>query len=149
MKNPTDTTTEPLDEPQRAVKPPVAVEQGDLFSDTPETITYRYRRVGAGRKAGRKYDPDKQLTFAPLLELLYQQAIERANRPKPPRYRRITDTDYSQLALLVTFDGAEFAKLCESYDYLAVLNRVRDDYRAGRFGAKPNSYATNQNPRPS
>ena len=146
-----DTATDNADEPQRAVRPlsePVTVQQFDIFSDTPKTITYRYRRAGAGRKRGRKYDPEKQLTFAPLLELLYQQAIERANRPKPTRYRRITDTDYRRLSLLVTFDGAEFAKLTESYDYLSVLNRIRDDYRAGRFNAKPHSYYA-QHPRPS
>ena len=143
----TDTTTDHADEPKRAVKPPVTVEQGDLFAE-PKTITYKSRRAGAGRRKGHKYDPEKQLTFAPLLELLYQQAIERANRPKPPSYRRITDTDYNKLSLLVTFDGAEFARLTETYDYLAVLNRVRDDYRAGRFNAKPNSYYQS-NPRPS
>lgn len=147
----TDTTTAPemgQETHGRPLSEPVIVTQGDLFSDTPETITYRYRRAGAGRKRGHKYDPDKQLTFAPLLELLYQQAIERANRPKPIRCRRITDTDYSRLNLLITFDGAEFAKLCESYDYLSVLNRIRDDYRAGVFSAKPNSY-WQDNPRPS
>lgn len=148
---PSDDTPSELIEPQTQARPPsepVTVEQGDLFTDTPKTIVYRYRRQGGGRKKGHKYDPEKQLTFAPLLELLYQQAIERANRPKPPRYRRITDTDYSRLSLLVTFDGAEFAKLTESYDYLSVLNRIRDDYRAGRFGAKPHSYYQ-QHPRPS
>lgn len=147
----TDTTTAPemgQETHGRTISEPVIVTQGDLFSDTPETITYRYRRAGAGRRKGHKYDPEKQLTFAPLLELLYQQAIERANRPKPPRYRRITDTDYSSLNLLVTFDGAEFAKLTESYDYLAVLNRIRDDYRAGVFNAKPHSYYQS-NPRHS
>ena len=143
----TDTTTDHADEPKRAVKPPVTVEQGDLFAE-PKTITYKSRRAGAGRRKGHKYDPEKQLTFAPLLELLYQQAIERANRPKPVRYRRITDTDYNKLSLLVTFDGAEFARLTETYDYLAVLNRVRDDYRAGVFNAKPHSYYQS-NPRHS
>lgn len=147
----TDTTTEPLDEPRQAIYPiaePVYSYQNNLFDDNVTVTKYQKRRAGAGRRAGHKYDPEKQLTFAPLLELLYQQAIERANRPKPVRYRRITDTDYSSLALLVTFDGAEFARLTETYDYLAVLNRVRDDYRAGRFGAKPNSYYQS-NPRPS
>ena len=146
-----DTPSDDLKGQQTQARPiaePVTVEQGDLFSDTPKTIVYRSRRAGAGRKAGRKYDHEKQLTFAPLLELLYQQAIERANRPKPTRYRRITDTDYSRLNLLITFDGAEFAKLTESYDYLSVLNRIRDDYRAGRFNAKPHSYYA-QHPRPS
>ena len=147
----TDTTTEPLDEPKPPVCPlaePVYSYQNNLFDDNVTVTKYQKRRAGAGRRKGHKYDPEKQLTFAPLLELLYQQAIERANRPKPPRYRRITDTDYSSLNLLVTFDGAEFAKLCESYDYLAVLNRVRDDYRAGVFAHKPHSYYA-ENPRPS
>ena len=147
----TDTTTEPLDEPRQAIyhiAEPVYSYQNNLFDDNVTVTKYQKRRAGAGRRKGHKYDPEKQLTFAPLLELLYQQAIERANRPKPVRYRRITDTDYSSLALLVTFDGAEFAKLCESYDYLAVLNRIRDDYRAGVFNAKPHSYYQS-NPRPS
>lgn len=147
----TDTTTEPLDEPRKAIYPlaePVYSYQNNLFDDNVTVTKYQKRRAGAGRRKGHKYDPDKQLTFAPLLELLYQQAIERANRPKPIRYKRINDTDYSSLALLVTFDGAEFAKLTESYDYLAVLNRVRDDYRAGVFNAKPHSYYQS-NPRHS
>lgn len=150
-ENPTDTTTEPLDEPRQAIYPiaePVCSYQNNLFDDNVTVTKYQKRRAGAGRRKGHKYDPTKQLTFAPLLELLYQQAIERANRPKPVRYRRITDTDYNKLSLLVTFDGAEFARLTETYDYLAVLNRVRDDYRAGRFGAKPHSYYA-QHPRPS
>lgn len=148
---PSDDTPSELNEPKPPVCPlaePVYSYQNNLFDDNVTVTKYQKRRAGAGRRKGHKYDPEKQLTFAPLLELLYQQAIERANRPKPPRYRRITDTDYSSLNLLVTFDGAEFAKLTESYDYLSVLNRIRDDYRAGRFNAKPHSYYA-QHPRPS
>ena len=148
---PSDDTPSELNEPQPPVCPlaeTVYSYQNNLFDDNVTVTKYQKRRAGAGRRKGHKYDPEKQLTFAPLLELLYQQAIERANRPKTVRYRRITDTDYSSLALLVTFDGVEFARLTETYDYLAVLNRVRDDYRAGRFNAKPNSYYQS-NPRPS
>lgn len=148
---PSDDTPSELNEPKPPVchlAEPVYSYQNNLFDDNVTVTKYQKRRAGAGRRKGHKYDPEKQLTFAPLLELLYQQAIERANRPKPPRYRRITDTDYSSLNLLVTFDGAEFAKLTESYDYLSVLNRIRDDYRAGRFNAKPHSYYA-QHPRPS
>ena len=148
---PSDDTPSELNKPQPPVCPlaePVYSYQNNLFDDNVTVTKYQKRRAGAGRKKGHRYDPTKQLTFAPLLELLYQQAIERANRPKPVRYRRITDTDYNKLSLLVTFDGAEFARLTETYDYLAVLNRIRDDYRAGVFNAKPHSYYQS-NPRPS
>lgn len=151
---PSDDTPSDLIEPQTHDRPlaePIYSYQHQLFNDELTEIKYQSRRKGQGStnfKSKHPYDPVLQLTFAPKLELLYQQAIERAKRPKRQQYRRFNDTDYSSLNLLVTFDGAEWAKLCESYEYLAVLNRIRDDYRAGRFNAKPSSYYA-EHPRPS